>query len=236
MQENLPIYTIESTRELQIEQIGKFFFTHNDFAPIQLHEQHDKYAIWKVLPHSNAKFLQQNICRTVVIEVQSTIALSFTAKIEMVWEFGDIRYIRLPHTDTIEYLYHRKTPRVFLGSKGLLKILSQNGVHPMYVVDIIDISEGGAKIKIDEPITAKNINLSFRVLDKKISLDGYVLGSTTINDHRYYNIAFTNIRQMDKLFLEKLVYSRLKADTHGGLPSWLTLYEVPYHEFIPNKY
>ncbi|BAF70392.1 PilZ domain-containing protein [Nitratiruptor sp. SB155-2] len=227
MQEDMPIYMIESTQELQREQIGKFFFTHNDFAPIQLHEQHNRYAIWKVLPHFNAKFLNQNVSGTVVIEVKPTIAFSFTANIEMVWEFSDIRYIRLPHTNAIEYMYHRKTPRVFLGSKGLLKILSQDGVHPMYIVDIIDISQGGAKIKIDEYIDKKSVSLSFRISEKKVLFTGAIVGSEIINDHRYYNIKFEDMEQEDKLLLGKYIDTQLKLNSQSSLSYWGFFYETP---------
>ncbi len=207
------LFSITSTDQLPIGQKAHFFFSHLESTPIKLFKKHQDYLLFNALIHANASKIKINTPGRVLIEIPPNSAIFFETNIVKTIQINNQLYIKIPHSNQIEYLSRRKSQRIATKISSMAKRLDRQRMA-FYSVTILNISAGGVKFCIDGDIFDKKERLfvRFPLGSKNIEADVEIVEKNSLANEVHFNAKFINIAQELVAAIEKFIQINTKEE------------------------
>ncbi len=205
---------IYSTKDIPKNQRAKFYFSQHDYVPITLTTKYDDYGLWKLELHGKMDMVRPGMSGFVVFEEKHLIAYRFDITIEDILSFHNEKFLKIPHSDNLVVLAKRKYPRVDVDIQGVVKRKGKLRDNPYYKCKICNISEGGAKICLEDDIfhQGEELELKFKLNMEDIEAESKVIAKITYEGPGQYGLQFVNIDPHMKFVIGKYVNMHLKEE------------------------
>ncbi|SMC09994.1 PilZ domain-containing protein [Nitratiruptor tergarcus] len=209
--------TIYSTKDIQKDQKAKFYFDRFQFVPLQLQDNQKNYLLWKALLHRNVNLLKENISGEIIFEERYLIAYKFTTTITEIYKYADEIFVKTPHSDNIIVLAKRRYPRVEVDLEGFVRKSGKLRDNPFYKCRICNISEGGAKICLQNAPFKENekLILRFKLAFEDIDTESIVEAEITYDGMESYGLKFVGMDEYSRHVVRKFVTSQINKNAQS---------------------
>ncbi len=208
---------IENSKDIKEGQKAKFYFDRFTFAPITLQDNQENYLLWKAGLHRNATLLEEKREGTIIFEERYLIAYQFATTISEIYKYADELFIKTPHSNSIKLLAKRRYPRVEVDIEGVVRKSGKLRDNPFYKCRICNISEGGAKICIDNaPFKERDrLILGFKLGYEPIDTESAIEAEITYDGKESYGLKFLNLSEHARYIISKFVASQINKQSKG---------------------
>ncbi len=196
-----------STKEISKNQKAKFYFEPKEYVPITLLRHHENYNLWRVELHGNMNKLHTGMEGYAVFEEAYSIAYKFQTLIQELLIFYNETLIKLPQSNNLVPLAKRHHPRIDVQIPATVKKEGKIRENPYHSCIIVNLSEGGARIRMKEKVffIGELIEIRFKLDYEHIQSKGEVVAQITYEKENECGLKFINLDPATRFLLANYV-------------------------------